>query len=220
MKKAKFLLIFILPTLMAFSCLFGCNKALDLMPYVTELKSDIFTSQNSSYNLKANYGYKTYNGTKIYNLTFIFMDNNNILANVTYSISLDYNGVTYKKSFTYSPVSHNFVAKLEVPNFIEKEFNVSLLFSSENINITMKSCLPENTISPSTALKNLVEKQPSLIKTYLTDTNIFLGEITLRVLVKDEKPYWYIGLFDEQGNLKALLIDGFTGDLLAIREIF
>ena len=48
------------------------------------------------------------------------------------------------------------------------------------------------------------------------------GEIftSVKVIVKDDKPYWYVGIASGGGNLKALLIDGFSGEVLAIREIF
>jgi hypothetical protein len=42
----------------------------------------------------------------------------------------------------------------------------------------------------------------------------------MRVLVKDNHAYWYIGLCDTEGKLKALLIDGFDGKVLAVRDIF
>ena len=41
----------------------------------------------------------------------------------------------------------------------------------------------------------------------------------MRIIVKKEKPYWYIGLINQDGTTKALLVDGFSGEVLAIRKI-
>ena len=48
----------------------------------------------------------------------------------------------------------------------------------------------------------------------------FGAEITLRVFVNNEKPYWYVGLVRGEHKVVALLIDGVTGDVLAIRELY
>ena len=87
-------------------------------------------------------------------------------------------------------------------------------------NVQLKSTVPKNAISYSTALKYLQKNQRELIKTYCDSDGNFKGEICARIVVKDQKPYWYVGLTDKDGNLKALLIDGFNGEVLAIREIF
>ena len=42
----------------------------------------------------------------------------------------------------------------------------------------------------------------------------------MRIFVKNDSPYWYVGIASGNGKLKALLIDGASGELLAAREIF
>ena len=42
----------------------------------------------------------------------------------------------------------------------------------------------------------------------------------MRVIVKDQLPYWYVGFASGNEQLKALLVDGINGEVLAIREIF
>ena len=82
----------------------------------------------------------------------------------------------------------------------------------------MKSTLPKGTISYKKALEYLQKNQSELVKSYYDDGE-FKAEICMRVLVKDNHPYWYIGLTNST-NTKALLIDGFSGEVLAIRDIF
>ena len=83
----------------------------------------------------------------------------------------------------------------------------------------MKSILPENTLTVSQALQSLSEKQNQLIGNYTDENGTFNGEIHARILVKNDHPYWYVGLVNKDKNLKALLIDGINGEVLAIREI-
>ena len=83
----------------------------------------------------------------------------------------------------------------------------------------MKSTLPKNTISYTKALTCLQKSQAELLKTYYDSNGNFNAEITLRVLVKDSHPYWYVGLSNANGT-KALLLDGLTGKVLAVKDIF
>ena len=46
----------------------------------------------------------------------------------------------------------------------------------------------------------------------------FVDEVSK--IVKEKKPYYYVGFASGNDKLKALLIDGLTGKTLAIREIF
>ena len=48
----------------------------------------------------------------------------------------------------------------------------------------------------------------------------FNAELYMRVIVKDQLPYWYVGFASGNEQLKALLVDGINGEVLAIREIF
>ena len=41
----------------------------------------------------------------------------------------------------------------------------------------------------------------------------------MRIIVKDGKAYWYAGLSDGKDFLKALLIDGVSGEILATRTV-
>ena len=104
-------------------------------------------------------------------------------------------------------------------SFTEKEFLITISSAGENYSITMKSILPENTISYQTALNCLQKNQPELIKAFSDSEGNFNSEIRLRVIVKNQKSYWFVG-FAREDKVKALLVDGATGNVLAVREIF
>ena len=97
---------------------------------------------------------------------------------------------------------------------------MSILSGSAPEVITLKSILPKNTIDYKKALDFLYKDQQNLIKAFCDESGAFNAEIYARIVVKNDKPFWYVGIASGNGNLKALLVDGFSGKTLAIREIF
>ena len=201
----------------------GCSSKTTLDEYVSELRSNYYESVDSDLSITAGYGYteKTPNldgniTQKTYALIFRLKDNPN--ENITYNISLNFNGKEYKETFKLNAVSHTLSAILPVEGFNLSEFEVVLSYSSTNKVIKMKSTLPDGTISHSKALEYLQKHQSQLVNSYYAGGK-FCAEISLRVLVKDNHPYWYIGMSNDKGT-KALLIDGFSGEVLAVRDIF
>ena len=224
MKKTRILLT-LLTIFIVLSCLCACNDKLDLTTSISNLKCNVYESQNTEYKILANYGFKEKQnskdgkvGNRIYLLSFKFLDH--ALDNTTYSITLTFNKVEYKSTFKLNPISHTLDASVEVDNFNLNEFDITLRYGSNTDIITMKSILPENTITFTQALDHLINQQKGLIDLYIDQNGNFNGEIIMRVLVKDNHPYWYIGLCNTEGKLKALLIDGFNGKILAVRDIF
>ncbi len=201
----------------------GCKSQPTLDGYVSELRSNCYESVDSDINVSAGYGFmeKLPNldgaiNQKTYVLIFRIQDTQT--ENITYNISLNYQGKTYDSTFKLHPVAHTLTAIMEVDKFNVSEFEITLSFSSTNQTIKMKSTLPKGTISHSKALSYLQKHQPELVKSYYQNGS-FSGEICLRVIVKDNHSYWYVGLTNHEST-KALLIDGFSGEVLAVRDIF
>ena len=223
MKKFLLLFICILAVFFTFS---GCKQQENTLDkYVSELRSEIFYGQSQNFTIKASYGFKEipYNhdgkiSDRVYVLVFKLVGRETDQA--TYNASFTFNGKIYKTTFKLSPVSHSLIAPIEVENFNLKQFTVQISSGTDTESIELKSTLPKNTISYSSALKFLQKNQSELVKAYCNKDGVFNGEICARIVVKDQKPYWYVGLTDIDGNLKALLIDGLNGEVLAIREVF
>lgn len=64
-----------------------------------------------------------------------------------------------------------------------------------------------------------MENQPDLINSYKSENGYNL-EIQMRITVKKDKPYWFVGLTSTSGDHKVLLLDGYTGNALAVRDVF
>ncbi len=209
-------------------CLFSlcaCKKVNPLYEHVSELRQIIFVGSCECMTLKAGYGFKETPyandkkvSEKIHYLDFRLLDKEN--EDVSYSLNFEFNQKTYSANFKLDPVKDTVSAMVEIENFNLKEFTVTVSFGGEHHEILLKSIVPENTISYTSALDLLYNKQNDLIKSFNDENGNFNAEIHVRIVVKDEKPYWYIGIASGNERLKAMLIDGFSGELLAIREVF
>ncbi len=220
MKKFAFVLSFIL----CLTFLFGCHGKPNLIENLSELRTEVFYGESQNYKLKASYGFKEnpfINDGKVgnteYALEFRLLEKTD---DATYSLSFPLNGTTVNANFSKNPVSHVLYAKVQAENFKEKEFSVTVSCGGNQETITLKSLLAENTVSFEQALSSLYNNQKDYIDSIYDQNGNFNAEIYLRVLVKDQKPYWYVGIARGNNDLKALLIDGLDGKILAIREIF
>ena len=199
----------------------GCERSSWLLPYVSELKKDIYVGDNQDFNLKAYYGYKEnpyVSDGKVephpYTLTFMLLDIKE--SQTAYSLTipcLNDCKLQFKKNN-----SGKLVSSVEIEDFNQTSFDVKLQFSSQIIDVKMSSIVPENCLSLDSVLKKIEAEQSNLINNYVLDSN-FNAEIYARVIVKDDKVYWYIAFANKDG-LKAFLVDGESGEVLAIREVF
>ncbi|MBE5749267.1 MAG: hypothetical protein E7346_00185 [Clostridiales bacterium] len=222
MKKLLSILLFLLLIVIPFS---GCGTEETLDKYVSELRSDVFEGKSQSYYIRAGYGFKETPfindgavGEKVNALNFRL--SGDLKDGATYTLSFSCGTETLKQDFTLNPVTHALTAAIEVDNFTEKEFSVNVISSGKTETVKLKSILPDDTLTSSAALKSLTENQAELIDNFTDPDGNLKAELYMRVLVKDQKPFWYVGIASGNEQLKALLVDGVTGEVLAIREIF
>ena len=222
----KFFVVFIL-TLTLFPLVFfsACDKESDLLGKVSELKSDAFYGESQNYKIKAGYGFSetpTENDGKVnatvYALSFKLLEKET--DNATYVLSLDYGGNTFKSVFALNPVSNALCCSISIEDFTEKSFTVKIFCADASETVTLSSTVPKNAMDYKQAILSLEKNQKNLIDSYRDNNGNFTAELVARIIVKDQKPYWYIGIKSGNGNLKALLIDGVSGEVLAIREVF
>lgn len=227
MKKSFVLsvLVFLL-TLGIFSLIIflaGCKNTPTLFDNVIEYRQNIFEGSNETYHIKGYYGFRksiTASGESIKEnaLTLKLLDLP--VSEKTYTAKIEFNGNKYSEDFTLSAIANSLYATFKIDDFNLNEFNVCILVGSNSENVTLKSIVPLNTISGEEALNKLTETQGELLKHYSNQDGIFNGEIIERLIVKDGKAFWYIGIKNNDEKLKALLMDGKTGEVLAVRDIF
>ena len=215
MKKIRVILL----TILCVFCglFFSCQKHSDLSKYIVNLQSDIFYGENGDIKLKGGYSYCLEQGEKVYFLTFKLLEKE--MDNASYSISFMLDK-EYSSTFSLSPVTNSLTTKVEILPFSQKEFTVSVFVGSERYDINMLSLLPSSVVSPVDAVNSLLDSQPELINLYKNENGGYDLSIEVRIIVKNEKAFYYVGLIDKNKQLKALLIDGQTKEVLAIRNIF
>lgn len=218
----KFFIVFLV-VILSFSFVSCSKKKQDLSPFISELRSNVFEGKSQTFTIKSTYGFREtpFNKDgkvkeKVYLLTFKLLGE--VSEQTTYTISFELNNKSYSSEFKLNPVSHTLSASIEVQNFNKNQFSVNVSNGAESQTIVLSSLLPKGTINYQTALSKLEKSQPELIKSF-SNNDGFNAEIHLRVIVKDGKSYWYVG-FAQPDRLKALLLDGKTGKVLAMREVF
>ena len=219
--KLKTFFVCMLILFSAFFC--GCKTENHLVNYVSELRTDVFKGESENYRVVANYGYKETpfiaDGTaknKTYRLSFKLLDKET--SEATFELSFSHGGKDYSSTFNFDPVSHSLLASVELDDFALKEFSICIANASNSETILMQSLLPKNTISFTSALDHVAKKQSKLIENYTDQNGNFTAEIHLRVLVKEQTAYWFVGIVKD-GNMKAFLVDGISGEILAMKEI-
>lgn len=209
-----------LSIILIFSCLsiIGCQKNNPLEANVVELRSNVYNAESEAYRLKASYGFKTdEKNNKIYALTVFLYDR--LTDNATYSLSLIHGGTNYQQIFTLNPLKNVLSLEFQIENFNQNKFEATLISSSFAEKIVFNSTVPSNTLDYKKALEHFQADQKTLIENRI-ENDEFTSKIVMRIIVKNDKAYWYIGIIEKDGSLKALLLDGQSGKTLAIREVF
>lgn len=201
--------------LTAFLC--SCQTKPDYSLHLTELRRDILAGESENLSLFATYGFNESNGNTDYFLSFKLKKFP--FSESRYTVKFRFDDTDYEKDFEQLNNSYSPQCKIPVPNFNEKSLSVQIKYGSTTETIRLNSIVPEKAISYSDALNILFEKQSSLINNYYDENGVFTAKIIERITVKNGKPYYYIGIKHGE-NLKALLIDGLSGELLAVKEIF
>ena len=162
--KKKLILIFLSVILALTFC--GCkNKTQNpLYQKVSELRCQLYHGSDEDFIVKAVYGFREVApvndasvGSKAYYLTFRLLDKE--LEQITYTLSVDFNGKTYQDTFKLNPVTDCVTAEIQVDNFELESFSATISYGENNSVITMNSIVPKGVITYQKALDSLYEKQ-------------------------------------------------------------
>ncbi len=140
-------------------------------------------------------------------------------TDANYLVCFSFGGKDYSPSLSLNALSGHLNAEIVVENFDQKSLEVTLKKGAERTEYTLFSVIPEKIVTLNDALSTLEREQTALIKSFYGENGQFNAEIIARILMKNDKPYWYIGLVSNTTK-KALLIDASNGQILAIRDIF
>ena len=217
----KFLLSLL--TLCFFLSLCGCEKQNPYLAYVSDLRQNVYAGTVNEIPVTAYYGFREEpftpdgkTGEKVYGYTFKLSV---VPSDVYRTLELNVGGEVLSSAFAADAVTGEYKTFIETETYFEKELTVTVISGSDKTPVTLYSILPENCMSYKRTLDVLSEKQQPLLNAY-RDSDGFNAELYMRIFIKNDAPYWYVGIVDKSGKIKALVINGITGELLAVREIF
>ena len=224
----KKLIIFTLLALCVFS-LTACGKKeeINLANYTIEERDALYTANDDIYSVSLSSGLREidYNLDGIINektnfalLTFN-RNNNQPLANDTYSYSVKINEEIKTGFLEKNPTNNSYSADLETEIPINAIVEVKISFTGYNFNQTLNNTYSEFTVDKSTALNIANNQLSEEVKNILKNKNTSI-EVVMKIL-KDYSDtelktyYWYVGAVSNEGETLGVLIDANSGEVIA-----
>ncbi len=198
----------------------ACQKKIDYFDYVSELRSNIFVAKTEElalrlYTTAKESPYKT-NGipepTAPRFEAYMVAPEGDKQAEFFCTVG----GKDIGGEMSYDNVKQEYFYACSVDFSGESSIDCTLTYGEERVTVTAQSVRTEKTLAPKAALETLRKEQNELFAG-LTDKYGFAGEIYLRLLYEDA-PYYYVGVIDREGKVRAFLMNAETGKILAKRE--
>ena len=215
----KILKLFILFTLVLPLTLGGCKDEFSLEDYVSVSRKNIYTADYKGATVTAYFERREdpilFDGIKCATYGFLTVKLPTKLTEGKYSFY--FNGHT--TDFVFDAVKSVLVAKIPCDTPPVDSFDATVTIESERTDIKFTTIVPNGIIGESKALSSLYEHQKSYIDN-LKNGDEFNAEIIIKVSVFKGEPYYYVAIAEKNGSFKALLIDAYTAEVLAMRNVF
>ena len=215
MKNFKFLIV-----LFVFVLFFsGCKNEFSLSDYVSINRQNIYTADYKSVRVTAYFEVsetpQVFDGVKSKTAPQLTFKLPVSLSQGDYQIEC-FDAVA---DFKLDAVKNVLVATIPVTNAPVDGFDATVILGSERTTLNFKSEVPTGIITYNKALDSLYSAQKSYLDGLKTDGG-FKAEIILKITVHKGVPYYYVAVADTNGGFKALLIDAYTAEVLAIRNVY
>ena len=214
MKKFLFISLFVL-TALCFTC--GCAKSVDYLGYVSEKRTNIYMYSNDGLEIKIYLSEKetpySADGIKgdVAPLTEIFVSLPKSYDEVNISVC------KAQGEMSYRAVENCYYLSLADSGISGEKVDVTLTCGDESNTYSAQSVLYDGVMDCDGAVKCVIDHDEKLFES-LTESNIFCGEIYVRLLY-DEGCYYYVGVCDRDKKINAYLVDGVKGKIIAAKEL-
>ena len=213
----RFVLFFIVLFSIAFC---ACKKEIRYFDYVSELRSNILLARQDGFSLRVYAVEKEYpyiadgvkRETSVRTEIYLLAPS----GDKNYEIAFTINGVTHSGEMSFDNVKAEYYYSCSSDISLSEKLTVSISHGEIVKEFTAVSVTTADTLSPEKALQTLIKTENGLFED-MTDKYGFAGEIYIR-LIYEEKPYYYIGIIDRNGNTTAFLMNAETGKVLAKRQ--
>ncbi len=196
----------------------GCApKTVDYFSYVSECREDVYLAQNDALFLKIyasrqespylldGYASPLQDRTEFY----LYGISGDKSVYITWTLQ----GETAQGEMAYDHVKNAFFLHIPTPSFSLSSIPVRISFGETTSDLTAVSVRKSDWLSGEGLLAKVLSIEQERLRA-LTQKNLFLGEIRLRLIFEDA-PYYYVGITDRNGETYALLCDGISGKILA-----
>ena len=216
----KFLYLILATSL--FVCFFcgckgSCKKSVNYLSYISEKRTNIYLYSDDEFEIKIHISerevpYST-DGIRgdISSFTEIFVSLPKNYDEVEIHVS-DIEG-----EMNYKAVENCYYLSQSDGNISGDSVVVTLTYNGESREYTAVSVLYDGVISCEDAVKCAIDYDGTRFKS-LTQKDVFLGEIFVRLLY-DDGCYYYVGVCDRNKKITAYLIDGERGTVIATKEL-
>lgn len=206
----------------------ACGKtSIDLNDYLIEERNNLFTASDSVYNATLSTGLRetNYNLDGIVNekvefgvLTFSRNDNQP-LANDTYTYSVKINEENLTGTLEKSPTDNSYVIDLEMVAPEEAEIAVEINFTGYKFKQTLENKSSEFTVDKNMALEIANTELKTNLENLTADKNNKL-EVVMKLLKDGSNTeinnyFWYVGVVTTNGDTLGVLIDANTSNIIA-----
>ena len=218
MKKSIILLIAFCLLLFASSC----KNNIDLEMYLSEKRTSVYFVKSEDYSLTV-YGEERedpfisdgYVGSVKKFLTVRLEDYQKALDDA--SVTINFDGISLTGKFEYSPLNGKFCTEIETESLPTlSEITAVIKNGGEEKSFTLSGYSSDG-IDYKTALSSVSKMAKSEIENMLNTTSSL--EVRLRIILEEDRTYYYVSLIDKSGKTLAYLVDGINGEILASKTI-
>ena len=207
-------------TVFMFMAVFSCKAEVDLTAYISELRENIYIGEVDGIKVTVYSGKRekpfiadSYVG-EMKNILTIKLENQSVMTDDA-SIEISYDKITKNGDFEYHPIGGKYTTTIEVdtlPN--TAQINAKLKCNGKEQEIVLLTTVSSNSISPKQALE-FVKKHDKKTVEEIFESGKVEAEIHVRIMADGERNFYYVGFALKDGTIKAYLVDGKSGEILA-----
>ena len=195
----------------------ACNGKTSYDSLISDLRYDILYGKGDKFDLKLYVGEREtpYVNDGISNpreAVYLKFTLYNSLSEAEHKLAFDIDGNKYLYKMQTSNISYKPTVETVISDFKSKTLTVTVTEGSYIEQIVLTSIVDKNALSYIDALNKLLTTVPSLLNEQNT-------EFYLKVLVEKDKTYYYVGICNGE-KIRAVLLDGITGEILTTKDLY
>lgn len=215
--------IFIIAVVASLSLFTSCKKQEPFVKKISQLRENVFVAEAENYSvhcyaeLREEPNLNDGNPADMKPLvTFKIIPKNNFdVENKELSIEYSFNEESYKGNFEFKPLAVVRYSYIHTESLPTADFKAVLTIDDSSEIIELHSKKRADLIPYATAVAEVKKHAQNSLDVFFDDNET--GEIKIRLIENDGYNFWYVGFFDAKNSV-SYLVDGLTGEILAIKN--